>query len=344
MKTDNNQQHILVTGGAGYIGSHTVLSLLHAGYKVSVVDNLYNSHREALLRVEQLAQDKVSFYQADVLDTEALTNIFQENHFDAVIHFAGLKAVGESVQMPLNYYHNNVQGTINLCQVMEQFGVRKLVFSSTATVYGNPEELPLREDMPLRTATSPYAHSKVMVEQVLTDLHASNPDWQLALLRYFNPVGAHESGQIGEDPNGVPNNLMPYISQVASGKLAQLSIFGDDYPTPDGTGVRDYIHVMDLAEGHVSALEYLNQSPGLSKINLGTGQGVSVKQLLNAFQDVNQIQIPHRIAARRAGDVAQLYADVSLAKNLLGWQAKRSLQDVCRDAWNWQKQNPNGYF
>lgn len=343
MNNIQKQQHILVTGGSGYIGSHTTLSLLQQGFQVTVVDNLSNSHYESIKRVEQLAGKPVTFYQADVLDRSVLMDIFQQHQFDAVVHFAGLKSVGESVQNPLLYYHNNVQGTINLCQVMGEFGVRKLVFSSSAAVYGNSDQLPIRESDRAGQPISPYAQSKLMVEQILNDLHSSDSNWQITLLRYFNPVGAHESGLIGEDPNGVPNNIMPYISQVASGKLPQLSIFGADYDTVDGTGVRDFIHVMDLAEGHVSALKYLNSNPGLATINLGTGQGVSVKQLVDAFAKENSVDVPYEMTSRREGDIDQLYADVTLAKQLLGWQAKRNLEDMCRDAWRWQKQNPEGY-
>ncbi len=338
-----NQQHILVTGGSGYIGSHTVLALLKVGYQVTVVDNLSNSHQSALTRVEKLSNASVNFYQADILDIPSMQNIFESHHFDAVIHFAGLKSVGESVQQPLKYYQNNVQGTINLCQMMDKFGVRKLVFSSSATVYGVPESLPVRESMPTGIPTNAYGQSKLMVEHILSDLHTSNSDWQIAVLRYFNPVGAHESGTIGEDPNGIPDNLMPYISQVACGKLTELNIFGDDYPTPDGTGVRDFIHVLDLAEGHVCALAFLQESTGLTTVNLGTGTGISVKELIQAFEEVNEVSIPFKVASRRAGDLAEVYADASLAKELLGWQAKRTVKDMCQDTWRWQKNNPKGY-
>lgn len=339
-----NQHHVLVTGGCGYIGSHTLLSLIESGYQVTVVDNLSNSHRVALDRVEQIIGVKVGFYQADILDALALREIFADNQFDSVIHFAGLKAVGESVQQPLRYYQNNVQGTVNLCQIMAECNVKKLVFSSSATVYGNPGVLPYVETLPTGVPTNPYGQSKLMVEQVLSDLYESDPEWQISILRYFNPVGAHESGLMGEDPQGIPNNLMPFISQVASGKLQELQVFGDDYPTHDGTGVRDFIHVLDLADGHVRALKYLADSPGLSKINLGTGQGVSVKQLIQAFERINQVRIPYKIAPRRDGDLAEYYADATLAKSLLNWEAKRSVEDMCADTWRWQQQNPKGYL
>lgn len=336
-------QHILVTGGAGFIGSHTVLVLLQAGYTVTVVDNLSNAYRESLDRVSELTGKSVNFYEVDVTDKSALCDVFAKHQFSAVIHFAGLKSVNESVSQPLNYYFTNVQGTINLCEVMAQFNVFQLVFSSSATVYGTPEALPLKESMPVGQPTNPYGQSKLMVEKILQDLRASNEQWQIALLRYFNPVGAHESGLIGEDPNGIPNNLMPYIAQVASGRLARLSIFGDDYDTEDGTGVRDFIHVMDLAEGHEKALAHLNSTPGLSTVNLGTGEGYSVLQLVNAFTDINHVQVPYTMAPRRAGDLAAVYADVSKAKAVLNWQAKRSIQDMCRDTWNWQRKNPHGF-
>lgn len=340
----SKNQHILVTGGAGFIGSHTVLVLLQAGYTVTVVDNLTNAHPEALERVRQLTGKPVTLYQVDVTDKSALSDVFSANQFDAVIHFAGLKSVGDSVSQPLHYYLNNVQGTINLCQVMAQFGVYHLVFSSSATVYGVPDALPLKESMPIGQPTNPYGQSKLMVEKILADLHGSDPQWQIALLRYFNPVGAHESGLIGEDPNGIPNNLMPYIAQVATGRLAQLSIFGDDYDTQDGTGVRDFIHVMDLAEGHVKALAYLTTQPGLTTVNLGTGEGYSVLQLVQAFEQINNVQVPYIMAPRRPGDLAAIYADVAKAKSVLNWQTSRSIDDMCRDTWNWQSKNPQGYL
>lgn len=340
----SKNQHILVTGGAGFIGSHTVLVLLQAGYTVTVVDNLTNSHPEALERVRQLTGKPVTLYQVDVTDNSALSEVFSANQFDAVIHFAGLKSVGDSVSQPLHYYCNNVQGTINLCQVMAQFGVYHLVFSSSATVYGEPDALPLKESMPVGQPTNPYGQSKLMVEKILADLYASDAQWQIALLRYFNPVGAHESGLIGEDPNGIPNNLMPYIAQVATGRLAQLSIFGDDYDTQDGTGVRDFIHVMDLAEGHVKALAHLTTQPGLTTVNLGTGEGYSVLQLVHAFERINNVRVPYKMAPRRPGDLAEIYADVEKAKTVLNWQTSRSIDDMCRDTWNWQSKNPQGYL
>lgn len=343
LENELTKQHILVTGGTGYIGSHTVLALLQAGYRVSVVDNLSNSSREALTRVEAMADKQVNFYEVDILDTPALTRVFEENTFDSVIHFAGLKSVGESVKNPLTYYQNNVQGTMNLCQVMHQFGVHSLVFSSSATVYGIPPALPVSEDMPTGQPTNPYGQSKLVVEQVLQDLRTSSEHWQIVILRYFNPVGAHESGRIGEDPNGIPDNLMPYISQVASGRLEELKVFGDDYPTPDGTGVRDFIHVTDLASGHVQALAHLESKPGVSVINLGTGQGFSVKELIEAFSDVNEVKIPYSIAPRREGDLPSVYADASLAKKLLGWEAKKDIKAMCEDTWRWQRNNPKGY-
>jgi len=340
----SKNKHILVTGGAGFIGSHTVLVLLQAGYTVTVVDNLTNAHPEALERVRQLTGKPVTLYQVDVTDKSALGEVFSANQFDAVIHFAGLKSVSESVSQPLHYYFNNVQGTINLCEVMAQFNVYHLVFSSSATVYGVPDALPLKESMPVGQPTNPYGQSKLMVEKILEDLHRSDPQWQIALLRYFNPVGAHESGLIGEDPNGIPNNLMPYVAQVATGRLAQLSIFGDDYDTQDGTGVRDFIHVMDLAEGHVKALAYLTTQPGLTTVNLGTGEGYSVLQLVKAFEQINNVQVPYTMAPRRPGDLAAIYADVAKAKSVLNWQASRSIDEMCRDTWNWQSKNPQGYL
>ncbi len=333
-------QTILVTGGAGYIGSHTVLVLLEAGYRVLVVDNLSNSSRESLRRVEALTGETLTFFHADLLDRDALDAIFTEHAVSAVIHFAGLKAVGESVSIPLKYYHNNITGTLILLDVMGAHGVKKLVFSSSATVYGENDDMPLREDFPL-SATNPYGRTKLMIEEILRDVAHADPAWHIALLRYFNPVGAHPSGQIGEDPNGIPNNLMPYITQVAVGKLAQLSVFGDDYPTPDGTGVRDYIHVMDLADGHLKALE--NLSPGATPFNLGRGHGYSVLEVIAAFERASGREIPHKIVARRPGDVPTSYADPTRAARELGWRATRTLDDMCRDAWRWQSQNPDGY-
>lgn len=334
--------NILVTGGAGYIGSHTCLELLNANYEVIVVDNLDNSKKEAVRRVEKITGRKLSFYKLDLLNKSDLEEVFEKHAIDSVIHFAGYKAVGESVEKPLAYYHNNITGTLHLCEVMQAAGVRNLVFSSSATVYGDPESVPIKEDFPL-SATNPYGRTKLFIEEILRDLNTAETDWNIALLRYFNPVGAHASGKIGEDPNDIPNNLMPYISQVAVGKLEQLSIFGDDYPTKDGTGVRDYIHVVDLAIGHLKALEKLEEDPGLLTYNLGTGEGYSVLEVVKAFEKATGQEIPYQITGRRAGDIAECYADPSKARRELGWQAERNLEDMCRDVWKWQSQNPNGY-
>ena len=335
--------HVLVTGGAGYIGSHTCLELLNAGYQVTVVDNLINASEESLRRVEQLTGKSIAFYPLDLLDLDGLKTVFQQNPtIEAVIHFAGLKAVGESVQKPLLYYQNNLTGTLNLCQAMTGAGVKGLVFSSSATVYGDPASVPIREDFPL-SCTNPYGRTKLMIEEILRDLHRANPQWRIVLLRYFNPVGAHQSGRIGEDPNGIPNNLMPYIAQVAVGKLPELSVFGDDYPTPDGTGVRDYIHVVDLALGHLRALVKLQEAPGVATYNLGTGQGYSVLEMVKAFAQASGKLVPYRIAGRRAGDIAQCYADPALARNELQWQARFGIEEMCRDTWRWQSTNPQGY-
>ena len=334
--------NILVTGGAGYIGSHTCVELLEAGYEVIVADNLSNSKEESLRRVEAITGKRLTFHEVDLLDREALSSIFARSEIRSVIHFAGLKAVGESVSVPLRYYHNNVTGTLILCSVMMEHGVRNMVFSSSATVYGDPEKVPIREDFPLG-ATNPYGRSKLMIEVILRDLHASDAGWNIALLRYFNPVGAHASGLIGEDPNGMPNNLMPFISQVAVGKLPMLSVFGNDYPTRDGTGVRDYIHVMDLARGHIHALKKLEQCPGIVTYNLGTGQGYSVLEMVRAFEKASGRKIPYRIAERRPGDIASCYADPSKAESELGWKAQRGIDDMCRDSWKWQSLNPDGY-
>lgn len=333
---------ILVTGGAGYIGSHTCVKLLEAGYDVVVLDNLSNSSPKAIGRVEAITGKKIKFYECDILDRDGIRTIFQENSIDAVIHFAGLKAVGESVAVPLKYYENNISGTVYLLEVMQEFGVKKIVFSSSATVYGMTDKMPLTEDLPT-SANSPYGQTKLMIEQILQDLAVSDQDWSISLLRYFNPVGAHESGTIGENPKGIPNNLMPYITQVALGKLPELSIFGNDYPTKDGTGVRDYIHVVDLAEGHIKALDKVNTTKGVMIHNLGTGVGYSVLDLVKAFEEANALTIPYKIAPRRPGDVTICYADPTKAKNELGWEAKKTVVDMCRDAWNWQKNNPNGY-
>lgn len=333
---------ILVTGGAGYIGSHTCVELLNAGDEVIVVDNLVNSKMESLKRVEEITGKKLKFYQVDLLDQDQLESVFKENEIDAVIHFAGLKAVGESVSIPLQYYHNNITGTLILCEVMQKYGVKKLVFSSSATVYGMNNVSPLTEDLPLST-TNPYGSTKMMIEYILRDLYASDKDWSIALLRYFNPIGAHESGKIGEDPNGIPNNLMPYITQVAVGKLEKLTIYGDDYDTPDGTGVRDYIHVVDLAKGHIKALEKIDTDTGIDAYNLGTGIGYSVLDVVNSFENATGIKIPYTIAARRPGDIAVCFADASKALDVLDWKAEYSLEEMCRDSWKWQVSNPQGY-
>ena len=333
---------ILLTGGAGYIGSHTAIVLQQAGFDVIALDNLCNSSAESLRRVSQITGKPVPLIEADIRDEAALRQVFAEHPIRAVVHFAGLKAVGESTQLPLKYYDYNVAGTVTLCRVMADAGVKQLVFSSSATVYGAAAEVPITESSP-RSATNPYGQSKLMIEYILQDLAAADPEWRISLLRYFNPVGAHPSGLIGEDPNGIPNNLMPFISQVAVGKRAQLSVFGSDYPTVDGTGVRDYIHVMDLARGHLQALKYLQQHAGIEAVNLGTGQGYSVLQMVEAFARENNISIPYQLVARRPGDVAVCYAEPAKAANLLGWQAEHGLADMVRDAWRWQQQNPDGY-
>ena len=333
---------ILITGGAGYIGSHTCIELVKSGHDIIVVDNLRNSKKESLKRVEKIIGKPVKFYEADVRDREALRKIFKENNIEAAIHFAGLKAVGESAQIPMEYYENNLDSTFVLCDVMAEFGVKKLVFSSSATVYGMSKTMPLVETMPLG-AINPYGRTKYFIEEILRDLYASDKDWSIALLRYFNPIGAHESGLIGEDPRGIPNNLMPYISQVAVGRLEKLRVFGNDYNTVDGTGVRDYIHVVDLADGHVKAVNWALANNGCEAINLGTGNGCSVLQLKDAFQEASGINIPFEIVDRRPGDPDEVYANADKAKSLLGWEAKRSIAEMCRDTWNWQKNNPNGY-
>ena len=333
---------LLVTGGAGYIGSHTCVELLQAGHEVVVVDNLCNSSRAVIGRIGRIAGREVAFHECDVRDATALRGIFREHAIDAVLHFAGLKAVDESVAQPLRYYENNVGGTLALCRAMADSGVRQLVFSSSATVYGDPDTVPVREDHPLRP-TNPYGRSKSMVETILHDLFCSDPAWKIALLRYFNPVGAHESGLIGEDPGGVPNNLMPYIAQVAMGRREVLNVYGNDYPTPDGTGVRDYIHVVDLARGHLAALDKLSTSSEVLTVNLGTGRGYSVLEMVEAFRQASGREIPCRIVARRSGDVAACCADPALAARLLGWRAERGLDEMCRDVWRWQSMNPDGY-
>ena len=335
--------HIIVTGGAGYIGSHTCLELLNAGHDVTVIDNLSNSSEEALKRVEKICGKAPAFFNADLLDIEAIDRIFELcDDIGAVIHFAGLKAVGESVEKPLLYYQNNIVGTINLCQVMQKYGVKNIVFSSSATVYGDPASVPIKEDFPL-SCTNPYGRSKLFVEEFLRDLHKADSSWNIALLRYFNPIGAHESGLIGEDPADIPNNLVPYISKVAVGKLEQLSVFGGDYKTHDGTGVRDYIHVVDLALGHIKAVEKINENPGVVTYNLGTGCGYSVLDVIKAFSKASGKDINYLITDRRPGDIACCYADPTLAKNELGWQAIRNIEQMCADTWNWQSKNPDGY-
>lgn len=333
---------ILVTGGAGYIGSHTTLELLKESYDVVVIDNLSNSNIKALDRIESLSGRSLTFYRADLLNRNAIDEIFSSHDIDAVVHFAGLKAVGESVKKPLAYYHNNVTGTLNLCEVMDAHGIKNIVFSSSATVYGDPETVPIKEDFPL-SATNPYGRTKLFIEEILRDLYTADSGWNIALLRYFNPVGAHESGEIGEDPNDIPNNLMPYISQVAVGELEELSVFGNDYPTRDGTGIRDYIHVVDLSIGHLKALDKLEGQPGVLTYNLGTGRGYSVLEVVEAFQEASGKEIPFTISDRRPGDIATCYADPSKAEKELNWKAERDILDMCRDAWNWQSNNPEGY-
>jgi UDP-glucose 4-epimerase len=336
-------RHILVTGGAGYIGSHTCVELLQAGYEVTVVDNLSNSKEEALRRVQELAGKALEFHRVDLLDRPALEKVFQRRPFEAVIHFAGLKAPAESVRKPLAYYQNNLTGTLVLCELMAQYGVKDLVFSSSATVYGDLAVAPVREDFPCHQQINPYGRTKRMIEIILEDVHAADPEWNVALLRYFNPVGAHPSGRIGDDPRGIPNNLMPVISQVAVGRLPELHIFGGDYPTPDGTGIRDYVHVVDLAIGHLKALDKLREKPGLVIYNLGTRHGYSVLEMVQTFERVTGKKIPYRIVERRPGDVAISYADVSKAERELGWKAQRSIEEMCADAWRWQSNYPNGY-
>ncbi len=335
--------NILITGGAGYIGSHTALELLNAGYEVTVIDNLCNASRESLTRVEELTGKPVKFYEGDVRDGAMLDQLFENESIDAVIHCAALKAVGESVQKPLLYYENNITGTLSLLQAMTKANVKRIIFSSSATVYGDPDVVPITEDCPKGQCTNPYGWTKSMMEQIMTDVQKADPEWSVILLRYFNPVGAHESGRIGEDPKGVPNNLMPFIAQVAVGKLPKLGVFGDDYDTPDGTGVRDYIHVVDLAKGHVKAIDYILTDPGLEIINLGTGRGYSVLEMVHAFEKACGHEIPYEIKPRREGDIAVCYADPSKAEKVLGWKAERGLDEMCADLWRWQSMNPNGY-
>ena len=333
---------ILVTGGAGYIGSHTCVELLNAGYEVVIVDNFSNSKPVVLERIREITGKDFSFYEIDITDKEAFRKVFEEHKLDAAIHFAGYKAVGESVSIPLMYYRNNLVSTFALCELMSEYNVKKLVFSSSATVYGVPKTVPIRENFPLST-TNPYGATKLMIEGILRDLYTSDNDWSIALLRYFNPIGAHKSGRIGEDPNGIPNNLMPYISQVAIGKRECLSVFGDDYDTIDGTGVRDYIHVVDLAQGHLKAVEKVMSDKGVDAYNLGTGNGYSVLQMVKAFEKASGRTVNYKIAPRRSGDVAECFADPAYAKEKLGWSAVYELDTMCEDAWRWQKNNPNGY-
>ena len=338
---------VLVTGGAGFIGSHTVIELLQSGYEVVVVDDLSNASVVALDRVRQIVGDeaasRLTFYEDNVLDRDALDRIFDEHPIDRVIHFAGFKAVGESVKKPVEYYHNNIESTLTLVDVMRNHGCKSIIFSSSSTVYGDPDKLPLTEESPKKACTNPYGWTKWMIEQILTDLHTSDPDWDVVLLRYFNPIGAHESGLIGEDPKGIPNNLVPYVAQVAVGKLKAVQVFGDDYPTPDGTGVRDYIHVVDLAKGHVAALAWMNGKNGVEVFNLGTGKGTSVLEVIRAFSKACGKELPYVIKPRRGGDIAANWCDASKAERLMGWKAQYDIDDMCRDSWNWQSHNPNGF-
>ena len=335
--------NIFVTGGAGYIGSHTVLQLLREGHDVVVLDNLSNSSKESLERVARLANKEAKLYIGDILDKELLDKICSENHFDCCIHFAGLKAVGESVAKPWEYYNNNITGTLNLLSALRDHDMKNIIFSSSATVYGDPETIPITEQCPKGVCTNPYGWTKSMIEQILMDMAKADSGWNIVILRYFNPIGADPSGRIGENPRGIPNNLMPYVTQVAVGRLEKLGVFGNDYDTPDGTGVRDYIHVSDLADGHIKALKKITDNAGLCVYNLGTGKGVSVLELVKSFEKANGITIPYEIKARRPGDIAVCYADASKAKEELGWEAKRDIVDMCRDSWNWQSKNPEGY-
>ncbi|MBO4281122.1 MAG: UDP-glucose 4-epimerase GalE [Lachnospiraceae bacterium] len=334
---------VLLAGGAGYIGSHTAVEMLNAGYEVVIVDNYYNSCPEAVKRVEEITGKKVALYEADVSDAEALRKVFAANDIDAVVHFAGMKAVGESVSKPVMYYENNLGTTTTLLKVMKEFGCSKFIFSSSATVYGDPDSLPLYETSPKKFCSNPYGWTKWMIEQILTDAAAADPELSVVLLRYFNPIGAHESGRIGEDPKGIPNNLLPFIAQVAVGRRDHLNLFGNDYPTPDGTCIRDYIHVVDLAKGHVCAVKYASDHKGTEIVNLGTGKGTSVLEMIEAFERVNGIKIPYEITGRRPGDIPASYANADKAFKLFGWKAEKTLDDMCRDTWNWQSKNPNGY-
>jgi len=333
---------ILITGGAGYIGSHTCILLVEAGYEIVIFDNFCNASKESIGRVEKIVDQKIEVIEGDIRKREDLHKAFTMHKIDAVVHFAGLKAVGESVEQPLKYYDNNVNGTIVLCEVMAEHGCKSIVFSSSATVYGDPHTTPIKEDFPL-SATNPYGRSKLFTEEILRDLYVSDEEWKVVLLRYFNPVGAHSSGTIGEDPNGIPNNLMPFIAQTAVGKRSCLSVFGDDYDTPDGTGVRDYIHVVDLADGHLKALEKMKELTGVLTVNLGTGKGYSVVEMVKAFEKASGKEVPYCIAPRRSGDIAKCYADPSYAKEILGWEAKRGIDEMCMDSWRWQSSNPEGY-
>jgi UDP-glucose 4-epimerase len=333
---------VLVTGGAGYIGSHTIVELLNAGYEIVVLDNLSNSSTSSLERIETITGKRHTFIRGDVRDSTLLGDIFKEHSIDTVLHFAGLKAVGESVEKPLEYYDNNVIGSIKLINSMRQHNIKIIIFSSSSTVYGAPDKLPINESMPTRVPTNPYGMSKLMIENILGDLYTSDPSWRIARLRYFNPVGAHKSGLIGEDPAGTPNNLMPLITQTALGKIPELSVFGGDYPTPDGSAIRDYIHVVDLAKGHLAALKRCQQDVGMHTFNLGTGRGYSVLEMIRTFEHVNNVKVPFKITDRRAGDIPACYADVELAKHTLGWIAELGIDEMCRDSWNWQNKNPNG--
>ena len=338
---------VLVTGGAGFIGSHTVIELRQSGYEVVVVDDLSNASVVALDRVRQIVGDeaasRLTFYEDNVLDRDALDRIFDEHPIDRVIHFAGFKAVGESVKKPVEYYHNNIESTLTLVDVMRNHGCKSIIFSSSSTVYGDPDKLPLTEESPKKACTNPYGWTKWMIEQILTDLHTADPEWDVVLLRYFNPIGAHPSGLIGEDPKGIPNNLVPYVAQVAVGKLKAVQVFGDDYPTPDGTGVRDYIHVVDLAKGHVAALAWMNGKNGVEVFNLGTGKGTSVLEVIRAFSKACGKELPYVIKPRRGGDIAANWCDASKAERLMGWKAQYDIDDMCRDSWNWQSHNPNSF-
>ena len=334
---------ILVTGGAGYIGSHTCVELLNAGYDVVIIDNLYNSNQKAVDRIEEITGKKVKFYPDDMMDRAAVKRVFDENQIDAVIHFAGLKAVGESVHKPIEYYRTNIGSTLNLTDEMRAHGCKNIIFSSSATVYGDPAEIPITENCPKGTCTNPYGWTKWMQEQILTDIHTADPEWNVILLRYFNPIGAHKSGLIGEDPKGIPNNLLPYVAQVAIGKLPEINVFGNDYDTPDGTGVRDYIHVVDLARGHVKAIERFAKKDGVFVCNLGTGHGYSVLDVIHAFEKACGKKLPYVIRERRPGDIATCYSSPAKAEKELGWAAEFDLEDMCRDSWNWQQKNPNGY-